>query len=96
MESWLAFIAVCLGIITIVLLAWVALAVVVLLQVRRTALAVEAAAYAAKDQIGRLREATDKVYGLAGLASSGWVKALALGVGAAAAYWARRRHHQDE
>jgi len=96
MENWLAFIAVCLGIITLVLLAWMTFVVVVLLQVRRAAMAVEAAAYSAGEQVGRLREATDKVCGLAGLAGSGWVKALALGLGAAAAYWARRRQQRDE
>ncbi|MBI5244973.1 MAG: hypothetical protein HY922_15010 [Elusimicrobia bacterium] len=96
MESWLAFIAGCLGVITLVLLIWMAFVIYVLLHVRRAALAVESLAYVARDQVGRLRDATDRVCGFAGLVSSNWVKTLAVVLGAAAAYWVRRRHQSGD
>lgn len=91
MESWVAFIAGCLGVITLVLLVWMAFVIYVLLHVRRAALAVETLAYSARDQVERLRDATDRVCGVVGLLGSNWAKALAVIGGAAAAYWIRKR-----
>jgi hypothetical protein len=87
----MAFIAVCLGVITLAVLALLGFALYVFWQVRRAAAAVEALAYTARDQFGRLRGATDRLSEFAGLASSGWAKALAIGLGTAAAFWMRRR-----
>ncbi|HAH06070.1 MAG TPA: hypothetical protein DCM05_06000 [Elusimicrobia bacterium] len=92
----LAFIAFCMGVIMLVLLVWTGFIIYVLLQVRRTALAAEALAYEAREQVARLREATSLVHQVATLAGSGWMKILGAAVGAAAALWVSRSHPPRE
>lgn len=85
------FIAACLGIITLILMIGLAALIYTLFQIKRAAMAVEALAYEAGDQMRSWREMSERVREFAGAARSGWVRALALGVGVAAALWARRR-----
>ena len=87
----LLFIAVCLGIITLILLIGSVGLIYTLFQIKRTAMAVEALAYEAGDHMRRWREVSERVREFAGAARSGWVRALALGIGLAGALWARRR-----
>lgn len=87
----LAFIAFCMGVIMLVLLVWTGFIVYVLLQVRRTAMAAEALAYEAREQVARLRAATDLVREAAAMSGSGWMKIVGALAGAGAALWAARR-----
>jgi hypothetical protein len=84
-------IAVCLVLLTIAHVSAAVVAVVVLLQVRRAAEAVEVVAYQAQDQVSRIGEATRKVEGIAGALGSGWVKAGTAILGMALALWTARR-----
>ncbi|MEK9144059.1 MAG: hypothetical protein AAB339_00445 [Elusimicrobiota bacterium] len=87
----LLFIAVCLGIITLILLIGSVGLLYTLFQIKRTAMAVEALAYEAGDQIRNWRSVSERVSEFAAATRSGWVRALAVGVGVAAALWAKSR-----
>jgi hypothetical protein len=91
-----AFIAVCLAVLTLTHLTAFIILVVVLLQVRRSALAVEAAAGEAHDQLIRIGGATQKLCDFAGTVRSGWLRALTLGLGALSSFWPRGGDEDDE
>jgi hypothetical protein len=88
MEYAVWLIAACLGAITVLLAVWLGFLLYVLIQLRRTALAVEALAYTVRHHVDRLQETAEifRDYG-----RSGWGQALAIGLGSAFAYWNRRR-----
>src|SRR5687767_6072692 len=87
----LAFIATCLGILTAVHLAALIFWIVVAVQMRRAAQAVEVLAYRTNDQVERLGEATHRVGDFAGVFRAGWLRALTVAFGVAATVWGRRR-----
>lgn len=87
----MTFIATCVGIITVLLAVGLGLWVGTLLQIRRTAEALEVLAYEARGQLGRLRAAADGVGRIAGTMGSSWLlRAASAGLGVATAMWARR------
>ncbi|MEE8424234.1 MAG: hypothetical protein V3S11_00315 [Elusimicrobiota bacterium] len=61
--------------------------VVVLLQIRKSAQAVEVLAYRTQEQIEKLNATTEKVRDFATSVQSGWLKILTVGVGALVAVW---------
>ena len=67
-----------------------------LLQLRRSAQAVEVLAYRAQEQVERVGEATSKVKDLAGSLGSGWIRAAMIALSAAMAYWARGRRGETQ
>lgn len=60
---------------------------VVLLQIRKSAQAVEVLAYKTQDQIEKLNATTEKVRDFAFSVQSGWLKVLTVGIGALVAVW---------
>lgn len=88
MES---FIAVCLAILTLTHLTAFVLVGIAVWQIRRTAQAMEVLTYEAREEVVRLREATERVGHLAGSLDGRWVRRLTLGASAAAFLWRRLR-----
>lgn len=87
----MTFIAVCLGILTVVHLAVLCLLFVVLLNVRRASQAVETLAYRLHEKLSRVEGAAQKLGDFASWTRSGWSKFLAVALGTAAGAWVRRR-----
>lgn len=61
--------------------------VVVLLQIRKSAQAVEVLAYRTQEQVEKLNATTEKVREFAASVQSGWLKVLTVGIGALVAVW---------
>jgi hypothetical protein len=97
-HNLLVFISACLGLITVILLTLLAAFLYVLWKIRKLLEAVEVLTNSAHDQLERLREASERVRDVVGLAGSVWTKALAVGLGTAVGIWMRRRKaaQQDE
>ncbi|MFH1726769.1 MAG: hypothetical protein ABII00_19340 [Elusimicrobiota bacterium] len=84
-------IAVCLGILTLTHLVALVLLLYTMIQVHRSARAVEVLAYEAHDQVERFNTATKKLSDFAGTVRSGWMRVLTLGLGAVVALWPRAK-----
>jgi hypothetical protein len=81
------FIATCLGILTLTHLIVLAALVAALLQVRRTALAVETLARETEGHIAKLGAAADTITGVVCKFRSGWLHAFATGLRAVFESW---------
>lgn len=82
------FIAVCVGILTVLHIVLTAVVVVVLLQVRKAAVAVENLAVAAKGPVATLGSVADKIHDVVSL-MTGWYRAVWMGIMKAVELWAR-------
>ena len=80
-------IAVCLGILTLTHLVALILLLYTMVQVHRSARAVEVLAYEAHDQVERFNAASRKLRDFAGTVRSGWMRVLTLGLGAIVTLW---------
>jgi hypothetical protein len=76
------FIAACLGLLTLIHLIALVMLIAVLLQLRRSALAVETLALDAQTQVAKLGTAADRVREFASGLRSGWLGAFLAGLGA--------------
>ncbi|MFA5139421.1 MAG: hypothetical protein WC728_09330 [Elusimicrobiota bacterium] len=88
-------IAVCLVTLTLTHLAAFVFLAVALLQVKRSAEAVEILAYRAREQVETVGSATRRLHDFAGSLSSNWVRTLALGLSAAFGIWSWRRARRE-
>jgi hypothetical protein len=88
------FIAVCIGILTLLQVIWTVAIVMAMLQVRKAAVAVENLAVAAKQPVDKLIYVADKIQDIASL-MTGWYKALWLGIMKAVEMWAKPRHEPE-
>jgi len=86
----MTFIAVCIGILTLVHVAAFCLLIVALSNLNRASQAVESLAYRAQDQLSNVEGAVQKVRDFAQW-TSGWPKILSVLFGAGAAAWSRRK-----
>lgn len=85
------FIAVCVGILTLTHLVGLCLIIYTLVQVHRSAEAVEVLAYQTQDQVEKFGSAAERMRDLAITLNSGWVRGVALGLSALFAFWSRQR-----
>lgn len=84
-------IAICLVVLTLTHLAGLVLVIVALVQMKRSAEAVEVLAYQAQDQISKFGDTADRVRDFAGAMSSVWLKVLGAALTALGYAWTQRR-----
>ncbi len=86
----ITFIAVCVGVLTIVHLAALAVLFQSLVDFRRASQAVESLAYVAREYVAQAQSATQKIHNFANWTGSGWQKILPVIISASVAAWSRR------
>lgn len=74
--------AICLGILTLIHLTGLVFIIFTLVQMRRSAEAVEVLAYQAQDQVEKINEATSGINNFVGSVQSGWIKIMTVLLGA--------------
>ena len=87
----LTFIAICVGVLTVVHLIALIIWAVTAVQMRRAAQAVEVLAYRAQDQLVRLGTTTESVRDFAASLRSVWLRAFTAALEAITAIWSRRK-----
>ncbi len=76
------YFAICISILTLTHLAGLIFIIYTLLQMRRSAEAVEVLAYQAQDQVEKINEATSGINNFVGSVQSGWIKIMTVLLGA--------------
>ena len=90
------YVAVCLGILTLIHLAGLIFIIYTLLQMRRSAEAVEVLAYQAQDQVEKINEATSGINKFVGSVQSGWIKILTVLIGAGVDFATRIKQRKQK
>ncbi len=81
------FVATCIGVLTLTHLVGLVLLVATLIQVQRSAAAMESLAKRAQKNVERLEESAQRMRNFAETVGSGWMKAVMLGLGAIVEFW---------
>lgn len=95
-SSALFVIAIFAGILATVHVLGLVFVIFALLQIRRSAQAVEVLAYQAQEELARIKDTSESVRDFAGALGSGWMKLLTMGAGALAAYFAGSRNGREK
>ena len=89
-------IAVCVVLLTLIHLAGLVLLIYTLVQLQRSAQAVEVLAYSAQEQVTRLHDTAKRVHDFAGTVRSGWARLLTVALSAAVTMWHRDKDATDQ